>query len=108
MDVLNIPNNEYVVKVKLLAFRENVGGYFTYVFEKLTFENELDRYIMCTRFPNWDVPTININDIGFLKCRYVIAGKDSWFNGNDYTPYKCTDIHFLNFVPEVKYPDLLC
>lgn len=108
MDVPNIQNNDRVIKGKLVAYREDVGDYTTYVFEMINFPDEFNRYIMCTKFPNWDVPPIKIGDVGYLRYRCVIAGKDVWFNGSEYIPYKCTNIHFLNFIPEAEKADLIC
>lgn len=81
-------------------------GYQTLVFQKMSGSKS---YIMCTKFPNWDSSTIKINDIGYLKYREVIAGKDTWFDSenNQYIPYKNTDCHFINFVHEPKVQNLL-
>ena len=64
---------------------------------------------MCTRFPNWESPIILIGDIGFLKFKEVIAGKDMWYDPQtgDTIPYKYTGIHFIDFVQENKEVDNL-
>lgn len=89
-----------VVSARLLAFKEDAGGYITYVFKNLKAEDVLHEYIMCVRFPNWDCPPINIGDEGFLSYRFVEAGKDKWYNKSTgmYEPYKQTDCHFINFI----------
>ena len=75
--------------------------YTTYVFKCLekdvTYET---RYIMCTRFPNWETPTVEIGDSGYLLFREVEAGIDSWYNGQNMIPYRYSGIHFINFVPK--------
>ena len=108
MDAPNLLNNIFVEKAKLVAYRENSGDYTTYVFEKEVYTNELDRYVMCTRFPNWDTPKLSLGDLGFLKYRIVIGGKDEWFNGMGFIKYLNTDIHFLNFIHEKEKIDLIC
>ena len=100
---------EKTFKSKLLTFREDIGGYIVYVFENLDFTNLFDRYIMCTRFPNWESPMINIDDIGFLKFREVFAGEDSWYDKmtGQYVPYAYTGIHFLDFIPLKETKELI-
>lgn len=103
MDVGNIQTQ----KVKLLAQHDEPGGYIVYIFEKAEYEKLCEKYIMCTRFPNWQCGELSIGDTGFLKCREVEGGKDAWYNSyNDtYVPYKYTDIHFLDFIKEQKPVD---
>lgn len=93
-----------IVYVKLIAYREEVGGYIVYVFELINGKPPYDKYVMCTRFPNWESPFIKLGDIGFLKYREVVAGKDTWYNllTEKEIPYKYTGIHFLDFVYENK------
>lgn len=79
-------------------------GYINYVFENLEATDALSKYIMCTQFPNWEQKTINVGDEGFVSVRYVRAGLDTWFNGQEYIPYKNTDVHFLKFVAVVRDP----
>lgn len=102
MDVENIRSN--TLYVKLLTLKENVGGYIIYVFEIINGIEPYYKYIMCTRFPNWDSPFIKIGDIGYLKYKEVEAGKDKWFDSqnNLYIPYKYSGIHFLDFIYENK------
>ena len=88
--------------VKLVAFREDFGGYVIYVFEIIDGKSPFEKYIMCTRFPNWESSLIMIGDVGFLKYKEVIAGKDMWYDiqtGNT-IPYKYTGIHFIDFVQQ--------
>lgn len=89
-------------KAKLLEYETDLMGYVTYVFENLNYTNLENQYIMCTRFPNWDHRILNIDDIGYLTIRFVEAGVDVWFDGNNFNPYKFTNIIFCKFI---KYVD---
>ena len=52
----------------LVAKEIDTLGYVTYVFECLDKEViENTRYIMCTRYPNWEHRSINIGEIGYLN-----------------------------------------
>lgn len=87
---------EIVNHAKLIAENCDYAGYITYVFQNL----EDDSYIMCVRYPNWEQACINIGDTGFLKVRYVYAGTDKWYDGNNFVAYKYSDIIFLKFIHE--------
>lgn len=95
----------FIEKVQVIAKYTPDIGYSTYVFKRHNFNS----YLMCTAFPNWELPTIIIGDIGYIKYREVEAGKDFWydFEENKMIPYKTTDCHLLQFVPETKNLDLL-
>ena len=84
---------EFVDEVKLLAVRE--GNYTVYVFRS----NLTDKYIMCTRLPNWQSPKININDEGFLQYQIVKAGEE-YFNPNtqEKIKFNYSNVYFNNFV----------
>ena len=60
------------VKGKLVA--KKVGIYLVYVFEL-----GIDKYIMCTQLPNWDISQITIGDIGYITYEDAIAG-DKYFD----------------------------
>lgn len=94
------------LKAQLVARTEKINGYQTLIFKDIRFK---DSYVMTTLFPNWDIPTIQLGDIGYIKYREVIAGKDTWYdyktNSNVY--YKNTDCHLLDFVHEPKIDNLL-
>lgn len=89
---------EITYYVKLIEEECDPMGYITYVFERLEYENLDNKYIMCVRFPNWNQPYINKEDIGYLLIRYVREGIDKWFDGKDLIAYKNTDFIFLKFV----------
>lgn len=97
------------IRAKLLEYREDLGGYITYVFENLEENDPYEKYIMCTRFPNWDTPFPDKYDEGFLQFREVIAGQDSWYDhsSNSYIPYKYTNFHFINFIKDKPISDIL-
>ena len=90
-------------KVKLLCQEKDSLDYTTYVFEILDI-NEIERlgfrYIMCTRWPNWEHRELLNGEVGYLYYSIIIAGQDSWFNGNGYTPYKTSVYQFNKFVAE--------
>lgn len=80
---------------ELLAYKEN-NSYITYVFRNL----DTNGYEMCTRLPNWDCQFLKIGDTGYIKTKFVQAGKDTWFDGEKEIFYKYTNIYFENFVPD--------
>lgn len=83
---------EFIKTVQLLAIRSNV--YTTYVFKVL----KGNEYVMCTRLPNWQVPEINVGDVGFLQYQIVKAG-DIYVTPEGQTiTYKYSNVYFINFV----------
>lgn len=94
---------EICIRAQLLAMRE--GTYTLYVFKDLDDE----KYIMCTKCPNWQSFNIEIFQEGFLTYKYVIAGHDSWLNratGN-FESYQYTANYFLNFIPTNSVVNIL-
>lgn len=95
----------YTSKVKLVAQQTDSLDYTNYVFEILG-EDEIEtlgyKYIMCTRWPNWDHRDLVNGEIGYVNYTIILAGEDSWFNGNGYTPYKFSTYQFNKFIPEQK------
>lgn len=87
------------VKVKLLAIRK--GIYTVYVFENLEATVSYKKYLMCTQCPNWQTDELSIGQEGFLKYRFVAAGRDKWWNEEtqQYHKYRYTANYFINFVP---------
>lgn len=84
---------ELIEEVKLVAVRES--AYTVYVFQNTSTK----KYIMCTRLPNWQVPSISPGDEGFLKYSIVQAG-ESYFNVKDNTTSKFlySNVYFNNFI----------
>lgn len=90
-----------IIYAKLLVKEENLGGYITYVFQNMDKESyDLDKYVMCTRFPNWEVQSFKEGDIGFLHYKDIIAGRDTWYSPRDgvFYAYNYNGIQFLNFI----------
>lgn len=89
------------VLAKLVAEEEDIMKYVTYVFEVLDEEyRQKAKYIMCTRFPNWQCRKINIDDIGYLEVFEIRAGIDKWFDGSKMIPYNYNNIQFIKFIPK--------
>ena len=87
------------VLAKLLASEEDSFGYITYVFECLDEDVIKEtRYIMCTRYPNWDHRKIEIGEIGFLNFFEIKAGIDKWYDGKNFVPYRYNNIQFIKFI----------
>lgn len=96
---------DITLKTQLVSYRKE-HPYTIYVFKNL----DLPEYIMCTRFPNWNTPLIDIGDKGFLNYRIVIAGRDTWYDQEKdvLVPYKYSGNHFVNFIPlKEKLKDII-
>lgn len=95
--------NRYTILAKLEAKRE--GQYTQYVFKNLDEpDNSWDRYILCTRCPNWEChEDIQIGIEGYLTFEPVEAGSQ-YYNPNsaEYCLYKYSGIYFINFVKSPK------
>ena len=91
---------EVTYKVKFLAENLDCMGYHSYVFENLDYTSWDNHYIMCVRFPNWEQAQFNIGDVGYLNVRYVEAGIDKWYDGEDFTFYRYTNVIFMKFILE--------
>lgn len=89
--------------VKLIAFKEDSGGYQVLVFRDL----ESNQYIMCTKLPNWNTRTPSLNECGYLQVREFIAGEDKWYDTNtgEMIPYRYTGVYFWDFVPYIEKQD---
>jgi hypothetical protein len=81
---------------ELVAQKEEPGGYEVLVFQDL----EDKQYLMCTKLPNWNTKTPNLNDIGYLQAREFIGGQDTWYNTSTgkQIPYCYTGVYFWNFI----------
>lgn len=92
------------VLAKLVAKESDTLGYVTYVFECLDEDIiKQTKYIMCTRWPNWEHRTIEINEVGYLNFFEIRAGIDKWFNGTQMIPYNYNNNQFIKFI-EKKEP----
>lgn len=94
-----------VTLARLVAYLNDPGGYINYIFEVLD-EDEIKRldtkYIVCTRFPNWECKEIKLYDEGYLSVKEIIAGEDKWFDGKTFRPYHYTMVQFLKFIDKPK------
>jgi hypothetical protein len=84
-----------------LVAKEADFEYVVYVFEVLDAQFE-DKYIMCTRYPNWNHRNIEIGEEGYLEFSFHRAGFDKWFDGTRMVPYLYTGIQFLKFIEKPK------
>lgn len=91
---------EVTYHAKLVAKITDGLGYTSYVFENLEYTDEDYKYFMCVRFPNWDSPIIDLENVGYVTIKYVREGIDKWFDGTDFKNYNYTNIIFLKFIPE--------
>lgn len=90
--------NELTLHAKLKVICPEELGYKTLIFEDLEYTDRDFKYITCTLFPNWTYTSMKIGDEGYLQVKYISAGKDSWFDGKEFIPYKYTNIQFLKFI----------
>ena len=92
------------VLAQLVAKESDIAGYITYVFECL--DKEIDtKYIMCTRYPNWNHRVIDIGEVGYLNSCEIRAGVDQWFDGEKMIPYNYNGIQFNKFVSKPREKD---
>jgi len=84
---------QFTKEVVLVAVRE--GSYTNYVFK----DNESNEYIFCTKLPNWQIPSIDMGDIGYLQYQQVKAG-ESYYDPAKETEiaYRYSNCYLVNFV----------
>ena len=95
--ILSVEVTEITLHAKLLVICPEELGYRTLIFEDLEYKDSDFKYITCVLFPNWNQRPIKIGDEGYLQIKYISAGKDTWFDGKDFIPYKYTNLQFLKF-----------
>lgn len=91
------------VKAELIASETDPMDYTTYVFKLADPTDVLQigfKYIMCTRWPNWEHRQLKQGEVGFLNYSEIEAGKDTWFDGKDLIPYRYDSVQFNKFVAE--------
>ena len=90
-----------VTKARLLVQETDSAGYTTYVFLVLD-QSEVERlgtrYLMCTRWPNWDHRFIKNYEEGYLSITEIRAGIDEWFDGEKFVKYNYNNIQFNQFI----------
>ena len=94
--------------VKVEAILHEPTGYTTYIFKNLDESASfLYKYVMCTRYPNWEHRGLKIDEEGFLTYQPVNEGIDKWFDGYNLVPYKFSANRFINFInkPNEKLTD---
>lgn len=97
-----------VVRAKLVAQDQDLCGYSTYVFECLDDEIiKQTKYLMCTRFPNWDHRALNIGDTGFLHFEEREAGRDKWYDiqTQQYYTFNYDIVQFIKLIEIPKTED---
>lgn len=91
------------ILARLVTKEVDTLGYVTYVFECLDEEILKDtKYVMCTRYPNWNHRMIDIDEVGYLNFFEIRAGVDKWFDGEKMIPYNYSGIQFDKFVSKEK------
>ena len=93
---------EITYHAKLVATYTDSFGYVNYVFQDLEYTNPDYKYMMCVKFPNWESPHIDIEDIGYVTVKYVREGIDKLYDGSEFVTYKYTNIIFLKFIQECE------
>lgn len=89
------------IRCKLICQEDDIGGYVIYVFKVLEEPKEFGRkYVMVTRWPNWNHRSLETNEIGYLSYKEVHAGVDTWYDGSNFIPYNYTNNVFIRFVKE--------
>lgn len=85
---------------KLVAKEHDFGGYTTYVFQNLEDAPFGKKYVMLTRLPNWDHKNIELDEIGYVTYKEVVAGIDKWYcpETGQMIPYNYTNLYFVKFV----------
>ena len=53
---------------------------------------------MCTMWRNWDHRPLQLGEVGFLSFKPIVAGVDKWWDGNQFTAYRYTNIQFERFL----------
>lgn len=93
------------ILAELVDYLEDLGGYIIYVFKNLEPTDWTNRYIMCTRVPNWQSKFVKIHDVGYLMYQEVIAGKDKWYKNDKINYYNYSNIYFIEFIPKTDKPN---
>lgn len=93
---------------KVLEVLHNPMGYVDYVVESLDPIQEkflITKYLIVTKFPNWDHRELNKGEEGFLKYKEITPGIDKWYDGKNWIDYKSFEgWQFLKFISKTKTP----
>lgn len=89
------------LKSEVVTKEYDIGGYVIYVFKNLDNNPPFGyKYIMITRWPNWNDKDPEIGEIGYITYKEVVAGVDTWFDGTKFVPYNYTNLVYIKFVKE--------
>lgn len=86
---------DLTIKAKFICKR--VGIYSNYVFQDV----DNSEYIMCTVLPNWEIPVINSEDIGFLTFEKAVRGETYLDKNLQEHQYKYSKYYFKDFIKEL-------
>ena len=86
---------DLTIKAKFICKR--VGIYSNYVFQDVN----NSEYIMCTVLPNWEIPIINSEDIGFLTFEKAVRGETYLDKNLQEHQYKYSKYYFKDFIKEL-------
>lgn len=70
------------IHAKLIKEQEDTNGFIYYIFENLESNSWDNRFLMVTRYPNWEWGFPKVNQEGFLVYTEL-------FEGSEYYDYKC-------------------
>lgn len=102
MGVKLLKKNVITILAELLVKKEGTMGYWVYIFKNLETEDMYKKYIMCTRFPNWEHSFIKEGSIGYLTYEEHYAGISQWYDGTQLQYYKYTGVQFISFIDKPK------
>ncbi len=92
------------ILAELIAYEDDFG-YINYIFLNLESTNMYNKYILCTRYPNWQHRELKLGEIGFLTYREIDAGIDEWFDGTNFIPYRYSTVQFIKFIDKPEEQD---
>lgn len=79
------------------------GQYTEYVVEDLNRDYSDDlKYVCVVQLPNWDIPKLEVGDVGYTKFQFVEGGVSTYVSKitGDLEIYKYTNNYLLNFYKE--------
>lgn len=97
---MDVEDSKFVtLLVEVEAILHEPTGYTIYIFKNLDDNgNYLYKYLMCTRYPNWEHRGLKLKEIGFVTYEPVVEGIDKWFDGFKLVPYNFSANKFINFI----------
>lgn len=94
---------EDTVTIYAKVVAKQAGQYTEYVVEDLNRDYTDDlKYVTVVKLPNWDLPDIEIGDVGYIKFQYVEGGISKYFKKEteNWEIYKYTNNYLINFYKE--------